>query len=370
MSERLRAVFLPVPATFENGVQPLAEAFASSPPWASMPRAVTVVKDGPSPAWGVLGWLDDAQAARVEAAAWQVPQTLARLRYVDYSQAEADATVLAARLLERFGEQAREFAYRPVPRGGHIVFGMLAYALQLPKTASSGLTGGPLVLVDDCALSGARIRTALAEHPGPDLVMATLYSQPQLRDAVLAAEPRVVDFVSARDLDDHAPGQFGDDYTAWVARWRERTDDYWIGNPDHVAFAWSEPDMTVWNDVTAQAEAGWRVVPPSQCLKNRAAGTPRLQLQPRAQAGAVQVAPDVLFGSVGTQTLAASASHGTVVSLSGVAVDVWEAILYGADEKGIAQEITVRYAVSDDKARADVAALVSELVDKGLLRRG
>jgi len=364
----LRAVFMPVPA--DTDVLATAEAFTASPPWAGMHDAVAVVRTEPQQAWGVLGWLDDADAERVRIASWQIPETLGRLRYIDYGHAEADAGLLASRLRERLGDDVTRYPYHPLPRGGHFVYGMLSYALDLPKHATTrDDPTRPLVLVDDCAISGDRVRRALSDHPGRELIIATLYSHPDLRAAVCALEPYVVDFISARDLDDHAPRQHGDDYDAWVGRWRDRLDDYWIGNPDHVAFAWSEPDMTIWNDVTGQAEVGWRVVSPARCLKNRAAGTPRLQLQVVPRPGEFVIPPDVLFAAIGDATVVASASHRSVAALRHSAVDVWEGLLAGEEEKSIVRGLTGRYAVSQVQAAADVRAVINRLLSGGMLRR-
>lgn len=370
MRERLRAILLPVPDGHGPALHALAEAFVSSPPWAALEHTVCVVRAEPEPAWGVLGWLDDAAAARVEAAAWQVPETLARLRYVDYAQAEADAATLAARLVERFGPAVRRYPTRGMPRGGFIVRGMLAYALDQPHGGlPDPADDPPTIIVDDCALSGARFRRLLEQERTGRFVLATLYSHPGLRRAVIESDDRIVDFLSARDLEDHAPRQLGDGYPDWVRRWQGRGDDYWVGNPDHVAFAWSEPDMTIWNPVSNAAEAGWRVVAPSQCLKNRMAGTPRLHRQPATATGTLPVAPDVLFGSVGDRRVIASASQATTLALEGTAAEIWDLLVATADEDETAGALVERYGVAADRAVADVAALAITLLDHGLIRR-
>src|ERR671910_1255702 len=143
-------------------LQTLADALAVSPLWAEMPRATLVVRAAPDPLLGVVGYFDAAGRARLEALRWQLEHILPRLRYVGYAQAQEDCERLAARLVERFGrDELRGFRFVAIPRGGFIVLGMLAYILglersQLEAAPYSEHAGAPLVVVDDCALSGVR----------------------------------------------------------------------------------------------------------------------------------------------------------------------------------------------------------------------
>jgi len=62
-----------------------------------------------------------------------------------------------------------------------------------------------------------------------------------------------------------------DDYASWQSRWQERAEErsYFVGRPEPVAFAWNEPDLKMWNEVTHQEENPWRLLPPELCLKHR-----------------------------------------------------------------------------------------------------
>lgn len=369
MEPHVRAVILPVPSGYGDRLLALAEAFVASPPWQTIPNAVLVVRQTPTPQWAVIGWLDEAQAARVEAAAWQIADSLARLHYVDYRGAERDCEVLADGLVERFGDDVRSWRFRGVPRGGYIVAGMLAYLLRLPQAAlTQHDLDGPTVLVDDCALSGARIRRALAATSG-EVVIATLYSHPELRAAVEAAEPRVRAFVSAQDLEDHAPRVFGDGYEDWRRRWQARTEDYWIGHTDHVVFAWSEPDMTIWNPVTEEGEQGWYVVPPSHVLKTRTVRPQRLQEQPAA-AGPLRPAADVLYARWEDRRLLAARGRPTVVELTGTAAEIWDCIIAEGNPDAAVTVLGSRYEVPPSQVSEDVKSLVDRLLDAGLLVQG
>ncbi len=209
-----------------------------------------------------------------------------RLRYVDYRQAEQDCEILAAKILERWSRSELEGAsFAAIPRGGLIVLGMLSYALGL-KTAQLREGPGPLFLVDDCALTGARFASRLKTTDHREVVFVHLYSHPDLRRAIEEKEERVVACVAARDLTDMAPESFPDPerLAEWRRKWRERLGErYWYGQPEPVCFAWNEPDRPFWNEATGEVEDGWRLLPPHLCLKTRAAlgGPPPGVQEPR-----------------------------------------------------------------------------------------
>jgi len=150
-------------------------------------------------------------------------------------------------------------SFRSIPRGGYFVLGMLSYLLDLERKALwSPSPDGLLVIVDDCALSGARFYYALHSVPNERVIFAHLYSPPELRAAILAQEPRVVACVAAHDLRDSARERYPDEaeYKAWQQRWRERLPEprYWVGLPEPVVFPWSEPERSVWNAETGEVK--------------------------------------------------------------------------------------------------------------------
>lgn len=352
----------------------LAHALSASPLWSEMPNARVVVRLGPRPLLGVIASVDDGTAARVEALSWQLKDALGRLRYVSYAQAEKDCERLAALLLERFGRDALDAAtFAAIPRGGLIVLGMLSYLLglrpeQLEAKAAAGAT---LVAVDDCALSGARFRGFLRRCGDRRVIFAHLYSHPALRAAIEAEEPAVAACVAARDLTDHAAARLGDGYEAWRDRWRARPDDgYWIGQPEHVCFAWSEPDITIWNPVTERAEAGWRVVPPELCLKNRSRPGSEARVRVVVQAegkGPLRPAPAVLFGEWEERIIVANPATSVSVELADSAADLWRAIVEHGEPAVAARALAEVYAVDEPRLRADVERLTDRLLALGLL---
>ncbi|MEW6636304.1 MAG: PqqD family protein [Actinomycetota bacterium] len=350
----------------------LANALAASPLWAEMPRAALVVRPEPEPLLGVVGRFDAAGRARLEGLRWHLENVLPRLRYVGYEQAEEDCELLARRLEERFGrEELRSFRFTAIPRGGFIVLGMLAYVLGLPQMQLEPPhpPDRPLVVVDDCALSGVRFGRYLERLENRRVVFAHLYSPPELRRAIEDGERREVVCVSARDLQDHAPGRLGDEYPAWRRRWMDRMDErgYWVGQPDHVCFAWNEPDVGIWNPVSGREESGWRLLPPELCLKNRPSRTPiPVQVQP-AGAGPLRPSPGVLYGELEGRILLGHLESGESFVLEDVAADMWRALVKHGSVDGASGALAPEYEVDGLALRRDLRDFAQDLLESGLL---
>jgi hypothetical protein len=328
---------------------------------------------------GVLGHFDAATEVKMEALRWQVDIALARLQYVSYAQAEQDCERLAVRLIERFGlDTLRRFRFAAIPRGGFIVLGMLAYILNLEQTqleqSYSMQPDVPLVVVDDCALSGARFGHYLRRCPERQVIFAHLYSHPDLRAAIEVREAQVRACLSAHDLYDYAPEHLGDQYSAWREAWLARLDDhgYWIGQPGHVCFAWNEPDIAIWNPITQRVERGWHVVPPEFCLKNRSTpdttGPIRVQVQPEGK-GPLKPSAQVLFGEFEALIVIGNVQTGQSFALEGVAADMWRAIVEYGDLEEVMTTLLRDYDVDKSTLQADLQAFIAELLEQGLLEQ-
>lgn len=314
----------------------------------------------------------------------------AHRRYFSWRRAEDAAASLAARVREALSPADLSAArFVGVPRGGLIVAALVAYHLGVPRQRlrDGGEGGkeadGPLVLVDDCALSGLRLRQELERLPADArVVVAHLCSPRELRRAVLDAEPRVESCVAAHDLADLSHELFPDPGAreAWRRRWRERLGAdgrYFFGMPELVAFAWNEPDRPFWNQATGAVEDGWRFEPPHRCLGNRARlalGLPAAALVAAAPQGARRLADGVAWGEFdGVVWLCATgrgersrADDGEVFSLGGSAALAFRALVVGG-EAAAAAALAAVYEGDSEAARRDVAALAGELVAAGLL---
>jgi hypothetical protein len=286
-----------------------------------------------------------------------------RWRYVDYAQAERDCERLAAALLERFstGELAR-FAVAPIPRGGLIVAAMLAYLLELPAERFGAADApGPLLVFDDCALTGLRFRQTIGRRPRREVVFAHLYSHPELRRAILAQEPRVLACLAAQDLGDVAAeaGRTG--------RWRALQpagERYWLGLVEPVSFAWSEPDVQFWNPDLGRVESGWLLAPPHRCLKTRGRLGPPPARSPRPR---WRVAEGVVCGDFdGVQWLCARPG-GELFALEGSGRLLWRRLARHGDPELAAEEVAAELGADVSAVATDLVELASDLAGRGLL---
>ncbi len=351
----------------------LAQALAASPLWMKMRKGIIVVRSSPSPTLGVIGYFDEEAMDRVKALSWQLSYALGHLRYVSYKRAEQLCAELAAKLKQRLGDGLNDSCFVGIPRGGLIVLGMLAYELGLKhrQLIPPFPPEATLVVVDDCSLSGARFRSFLERCRSRRVLFAHLYSHPSLRAAVEAGEPTVVGCLSARDLDDQAPERMGEGYDAWRRRWLARSGDrtYWLGQPDHICFAWNEPDISIWNSAREAEESGWRVVPPDLCLKNRSAHgrkTDRVQLQPEGS-GPLRPGPHTLFGELEGQIVVANARTGESNCLTGVAADMWRSIVECGNRDEVVRSLLDRYEIDERTLKTDLEAMIGQLSAAGLL---
>lgn len=318
------------------------------------------------------GELAPVDAARLGTLPALVRRLRHTLRYVDYSQAERDCEVLAARLLEAYSRrELRDFAVRGIPRGGLIVLGMLSYLLDLDaeQLSPNAAPDRPLLLVDDCALSGSRLHAALAASDRRRLVFAHLYSHPELRAAIVEQEERVERCLAAADLTDHSRAVYGDDRQRWLDEGRQHlgAGRYWVGLPDLVCFTWSEPDRPIWNPASGELEKGWRLLPPHRCLKARAAlGPPPV---PVAAPG-WRVADGVVTAEQDERVWLYCLETDRVFSLDGVGADMWRALAAWGDVEAGARFLAGRYDAPVEKLARDLRAFAESLAGHRLVAAG
>ena len=304
-------------------------------------------------------------------------RVLADPHILTYQEAEEVAKALAARMIDTFGNrELKGFRYTTIPRGGFFVLGMLAYVLDLPRNVFGVMdnpqlrnVNTPLVVVDDCSLTGRRFGEFLESDDSPQVVFAHLYSHPDLRAAIQKQESRVVACLAAHDLRDLAPEIYPkeDDYQEWQARWRSRFRGrrFWIGLPEMIVFPWNEPDRYMWNPVTKQIEHLWRFGPPDRCLKNWV----RLGLPPHAGTQTTFRSPDhIVLGLAkdGGVTLC-NAETGRVYNLEGIAAEMWRALAAYGDPQAVIQYLLPVYEVDEATLRKDLQVFMDQLLASGLL---
>lgn len=362
--EKLSQAGVAPPEDLPEALEGLARAISASPGWPADCQATLIVRSRPEPALAVVGKFDAAGEAWLRGQARALRHACEHLRYVDYPQVETDCRALAGQLRRHLGTHLELASFVAIPRGGLVVLGLLASLLQLrpeqigpPSAAES-----PLVIVDDCALSGIRFRRFLRTVRSESVVFAHLASPRELRDAITRQETRVRACLSAQDLAGVAlaeplPGE------------PPAGDSYWNGEIEALCFPWSEPDRTVWNPQSRQWDLAWRIVSPEHCLKNGAAPGIEpiaVQIQPEG-IGRLRPSHRVLSADLAGQVHLFDLEAGKGFSLEGAGSDIWRALLRHGEPAGVSAELASQYDVPQETLRADTERLLGELLARGLL---
>jgi hypothetical protein len=355
------------PDPSEEDLVDLASALVGSEPWQKVPQPAAVVVSHDPARLALLGRFGEADEARIEALRTQLDIARYGFRYVSYSEAERLATVVAERLAEHIGRSALQSArYVAIPRGGHVVLGMLAYAVGADSDQLEPRDAELWVVVDDCSISGARFLEWLDAHPGPEVVFAHLRSHPDLRKA-LEQHPRVRACIAAGDLRDHAPTRLGEGYEEWRASWENRDSGVWAGQTDRIAFTWNEPDTAMWNPVTHRVESGWHLVGPRRCLKNRQSIVDgAIQVLPRIE-GELRPTSNTTWAQLSDEVVVADIASGTVLGLSGVGATMFLEAMSAPTLAEAIKRLTALYDVEPERLAADFEEFVAGLVAAGIV---
>ncbi len=294
----------------------------------------------------------------------------ARVHAVTYRKAERLSAALGEAVRRTLGSDLPRSRFVPIPRGGLFVLGMLSYQLGLrPEQIRSSYepASGPLVLVDDCAVSGTRVGRALESLAAERIVVAHLLSPADLRRAVEAAEPRVERCLAGADLQPRKASERSSEDSEQL--WRERLPGrrYWIGSTEPVAFPWGAPEEVWWNARDERLETGWHRASPRDCLRFRA----ELDLpEPDGAPGPLDLAEEALWKLDGGRVLLRRAEpSGRLVGLEGVALDMWRALIAFGDAERAREHLLSLYAVDETELAEDLAAFLDDLCDRGFLAR-
>jgi hypothetical protein len=345
------------------GLSALGRALLASPAWPDSVGATVI--SGWEPKLVLAGWFPASTENQLIHLRNELAET--RVRYFSYPEVEAAVGQLAERLRSALPD-LEEWAFAAIPRGGLILLGMLSYSLELKAGQLEDSHKRPTVLVDDCVISGRRMRSAVTASPAPRLAIASLVSTPELRSRFIEHHgPRLETFCSPIDLTDTAPERYGDAYPEWRERWSSRTDDIWIGRPEHVAFPWNEPDVSLWNDESGRSELAWRLVPPERCLKNRTRLGPELEVF-ELGSGPMRQAPGIVDLAVADSVVAVDLATARALSLDGTAAQIWKVLMRTGSVDDTIRAIAGEFG-DTPRVESETREFLAELEKRGLIGR-
>jgi hypothetical protein len=352
----------------------LARALALGPPLHSSDGFALAVRQEPSPWIVLIGPRSTDTESVFESLSRALLTAADRLRLYSWPAVEEATVRLAGEIrgLVPEHELARARVVG-VPRGGLVVAGLLAYALDIPGARVAPLQAARdrdelTILVDDCIISGARLREILRKVDGTDLIVASLCSHPEVRQAIEASETEVRACIAADDLKDWGTAELGEDYGEWKRIWMERVPErYGAALTDLPAFPWSEPDTRSWDEEAGRVRENWKVVPPSMCLRNRVT-KPYLDLQVADDIpGIERLAPDVVpvRRSGATVLIHCARRSGVTLSRTGAELlDLW----LESDSVWTSRTMAERYGVDESRIRRDLEELLASLLAKGFVQ--
>ena len=82
----------------------------------------------------------------------------------------------------------------------------------------------------------------------------------------------------------------------------------------------------------------------------------------------VEIGDSVLYQTVGDEVVLLNMSTQQYFGLDGVATDVWQLLIEHKDIAVVTQRLTAMYSVDENTARADVQALISDLLAADLIK--
>ncbi len=283
---------------------------------------------------------------------------------ISYQQAENLSARLADKLRRHLGADLPASRFVACPRGGFIVLGMLSYCLGLEKSQLEDPAGGegPVVVVDDCAISGAQSGAMIERLGSKRIVFAHLFSHPRLRQNLVDREPNVEACIAAKDLRAYRDFE-PDERAAWAERLPGRR--YWLGVAEQLAFAWSEPRVVMWNARTGRLEDRWHWSSPRACLATRSVLDPPF---PEGEIEGVYDLPSgVLWKRDGEAIVLWNPQTDHVYGLEDIACAMWRSLMSGGDLEASAVRLGARYEVEEGQLRRDLRTFVDELSNLGLL---
>lgn len=287
------------------------------------------------------------------------------LLVVDYKAAEYHSLQVAEKTRVVLGDKIQTSRFIPIPRGGMIVLGILSYALRLKKEQfQSGPKQSdlPVVVVDDCCLSGAQFSKFIDSLDSDRIVFVHLFSNPKVRDAILKNETRVEACLAAEDLPE-LEGYSSRDHSNF---YRDKLPGrrYWLGRVQPIAFPWSEPDGVLWNEKKGKIETNWHRASPDKCLAARMElGVPINSLP----AGSICVPIGIVWKIDGDEVTLWDSSNDRVYVLKETSSAMWRALVAYGNENAACEYLLTQYDVEKETLRHDLDVFGQDLLARGLL---
>lgn len=340
-------------------------AVASSPLEWLPPSSRLILRADPEPVIGLVGGVNQKARSLFELAVYEMRETLERSRFVTHNEVADLARALANKLEPDLRRHPDGVTLVPVPRGGHFVAGYLSYFVPvrvLGEFSVPNVSGEvvPILLIDDIALSGRRISDWIERFPDRKIVVATLVSTQQVRDAICTRFGDRVSWVSADDLQV---------YSETKPHPGETDPPPFRGLTEHCCFPWTESDRGLRLDGSSDFYTALRLIPPDLCLKNQVqfeANFDRVGIV-GDEDGWLRTATGILWADIEGKVYIADTERGRSQMLEGTAAGFWNASLKHPTRKETVAYLADVYEQEPSIIEDDHRNFIAHLIDEGVL---
>lgn len=334
-------------------------ALASSPFEWLPPSARVVFRADFTPVIGLVGEYAEKDAERFRFALRELREAIGQARVIDHQKVEPLAERLATKLIEEEGGSVAEYTAVAVPRGGLFVLGYLSYMLP-GLSPYAGNPQKPLLLVDDAAYSGRRLTEWIDHFPNREIVVATLLSAPQVREAISKRYGSKVRWINAEDLST---------YGSVAHRSDEQDLPPWQGRTEHCCFPWSETDRGLRLHGTAETYTAFRLSPIHFCLKNRSqfeTNGSKVSIAGNER-GWIRSRTGVLWANIDDRVYLADTTHGRSMTLSDTAAAFWMSCVTAESRDDSISRLSNKYGVERSRIATDLDRFASEMIGQEVL---
>lgn len=288
--------------------------------------------------------------------------SLQQIQYLDSTQC-LDLTKSLAKIIKQTVPEniLKNSQVVAIPRGGLFIQAMLSYFLPLKhhqlQYTENDVDTSPLIIVDDCAISGLRLAQQLEKFPNRDIYFFTIASPEKLRDSVKLKEARVLDFKSVVNIKSYS--------TLKAQNTQQR---YWLGQCDAVIFPWSETQRSHFSNGKLSNRPLWKIAPDKLCMSTKAKKQAIKATEVKENQSAVLSTPDnILHFTDQGITKILDASTMKHYSLDAIGSDIWQSLLSNSNLDHALAELSATYKVSKTRLNNDMQLLTQKLIDAGLI---
>ena len=343
--------------TAKESLRQLSHTISTSTNWESLGDCALVFRDHDAGGCLAVCMQDDLKhTVEIQTQLNFLQKSIQQIQYLDIAKCESLAHSLAQKInLSLDPETLQKSRVVSIPRGGLFVSAMLSYILPIKHHQLQPFSDcdSPIILIDDCSISGFRLAQQLCGLKNKQIYFYTLVSPAQLRQAALAVQPRLRVFESAMDLNVYNNDSSG--------RMDARSNRYWQGQCDAICFPWGETQRFYPSDSENKQTTLWPVSPLQKNLKSSLLEQKiPFYAVTEAQDRAISTGQHILYYSKDNLTRIYNAESKQHYSLDGVGSAIWQSLLSHSTVDQTLEHLCSLFSVEKKRLEKDVKDLIAK----------